>query len=235
MVLKRMRNFRALKWCLVIQGIGYTGWGVGPTAINAIKTFGSVCSSKTQTRAVAVLCSKLVEKQTSLFLREAAITFVIDNYGETVKLLHQRGERSATRLSGTHEMAIKVNQYTKTKHDHVKCEVMYVTDQNYPPPVLMAAYENDLSRGMSDATFYQTHGSRLPATGPCSSGFQVRAYIARRDNSTWIYEMGDAFSSDNKTPSAQLSPTLDRATLLEFQTLTYKDDVKKIVEAARHM
>ena len=235
MVLKRMRNFRALKWWSVIQGIGYTGWGVGSTAINAIKTFGSVCSSKTRTRAVAVLCSKLVQRQTSLFSREAAITFVIDNYGETVKLLHQRGERSATRLSGTHEMAIKVNQYTDTKHDHVKCEVKYVVDQDYPSPVLMANYDADHSSGMSDATFYQTHASRAPASAPCSTGARVRAYIARRDDSTWIYEMGDVFSSDNKTQPDQLCSTLDRETVLEFQELASESDVKKIVEAARDM
>jgi hypothetical protein len=114
---------------------------IGSTAINAIKTFGSVCSLKTRTQAVTVFCSKLVERQTSLFSRNVAITFVIDNYGETVKLLHQRVKRSTTRLSGTHEMAIKVNQYTETKYGHVKCEVKYVADQDYPSPAMIANYD----------------------------------------------------------------------------------------------
>ena len=39
------------------------------------------------------------------------------------------------RLSGIDKMAIKVNQYTETKHGHVKCEVKYVADQDYPSPV----------------------------------------------------------------------------------------------------
>jgi hypothetical protein len=37
------------------------------------------------------------------------VTFIIDNYGETVLLKQQRGQRSAKRLSGTHEIALKVH------------------------------------------------------------------------------------------------------------------------------
>lgn len=121
-LLKRMRNFRSLKWWSLIQGIGYNGWGVGRTAINAIKSFGTVCSSRTRDECVDTLFSKLVERQTALFSKEEAITFVIDNYGETLQLKHQRGEHSASRLSGTHEIAIKVWPYTNTKFDDIKID-----------------------------------------------------------------------------------------------------------------
>ena len=157
-----------------------------------------------------MLYSKLVEKKTSSFSCEVAITPVIDNYGETIKLLHQYGKQSTTRLSGTHKMAIKVNPYTETKHDHVKYEVKYVVDQDYPSLSLMANYDANHSSGIPDATFYQTQGTRRPASVPCSTGARVRAYISRRNNSTGIYEISDAFLSENKTQPHQFSSTLER-------------------------
>ena len=134
--------------------------GFGRTAINAIKTFGITCSSVTRDWAFAILCAKLVEKQTALFSQELAIIFVIDNYGKTLKLLHQRGQHSSSRLSGTHKMAVKVNPYTDTQHDHIKCEVQYVVDQDYPSPALMADYNRDREQGISDATFYHQYNTR---------------------------------------------------------------------------
>ena len=143
-----MRNFRSLKWWSVIQGVGYLGWGVGRTALNGINAYRITCSARGRDRAIEVLCSKLVEKQTLLFSQQPAIAFVLDNFGDTVNLLHQRGEHSSTRLSGTQEMAIKIHPYDDVSDDHVRCEVSYTLDQDYPSPKLMADHERDEERGI---------------------------------------------------------------------------------------
>ena len=235
-LLKRTKKNNSLKWWSLIQGIGYTAWGVGGSALNAIKTFGITCSSQTRNRAVSVLCDKLVARQTLLFSRELAIIFVIDNYGQTVKLLHQRGDHSATRLSGTNEMAVKVNPYSDTQYDHIKCDVEFVVDQNYPSPALMADYEKDAERGISDATFYHQHSTRGPApNGPCSDGSRVRAYIDRRDDSIWIYEMGIAFGDERATPIDELPPLINRNNVREFREIRNEEEVQFVISQAGKM
>ena len=62
-------------------------------------------------------------------------------------------------------MGIKINQYTETKYDHVKCKAKYVTDQDYLLSVLMANYETDHSSNMSAATSYKLHVVCVPASG----------------------------------------------------------------------
>ena len=58
--------------------------------------------------------------------------FTIDNYGKTVKCVHQPSKWVVTWLYGTNKMVIKVNQYMETKYDHLTCEVKYVTNRGYP-------------------------------------------------------------------------------------------------------
>ena len=79
------------------------------------------------------------------------VTLVLNHYGETVKLLHQRSGRSATRLSGTHKVAIKVRLYTNTEFDDIKVDTKYNGKQVYPSPVMMADYKNDVN--LSDTHF----------------------------------------------------------------------------------
>ena len=102
-----------------------------------------------------------MEKQTLLFSQQPAIAFVMENFGDTVKLLHQRGAHSSTRLSGTQEMAIKIHPYNDVSDNHVRCEVSYTLDQDYPSPKLMADYERDEERGISDALFYLNTEHRM--------------------------------------------------------------------------
>ena len=68
---------------------------------------------------------------------------------------HQRGEHSALRLPGTHEMTMNVHPYTNTMFDKVKINIKYISHQKYPSPAMMADYENDAD--VFDATFYTNH------------------------------------------------------------------------------
>ena len=108
-------------------------------------------SASTRDQARTTLCSNNVQSQTKLFTKQSAVIFVIDNYGETVKLLHQRSGRSATRLSGTHGMAIKVWSYTNTDVDGIKINIKYNVKHVYPSPVMMTDCDNDII--LSDAIF----------------------------------------------------------------------------------
>ena len=151
------------------------------------------------------LYSNLVQSQTNCFTQQSAITFVIDNYGETAKLLHQRSGRSATRLSGTHKVAIKVRLYTNTEFDDIKVDTKYNGKQVYPSPVMIADYENDVN--LSDANFYLNHVTCDPSSLPCRNGSCVWAYTEHRDNSTWIYQLADAF--EEETLDEELSSSLN--------------------------
>ena len=101
-------------------------------------------------------------------------------------------------------MAIKIKQYTETKHDHVKCGVDYAADQDHPSPAMMADYKFNYTSRISDVTFYQTHALRAPASAPYSTDACMQAYVASHDAPTWIYEMGNVFSSNNKSPETEL-------------------------------
>ena len=107
-------------------------------------------------------------------------------------------------------MAIKVNPHTDTQYDHIQCEVEYVVDQDHPSPALMADYERDGERGISDAEFHRLHKVRSPSsTGPCSNGSRVRKYIERRDEIIWTCELGDAFGKERATPVKDLLDSVD--------------------------
>ena len=62
LLLRRMRNSKLLKWWSVIQSVGYYGWGVGRTALDAFSAWGVVSHSKTRTAALKILCNNLVKK-----------------------------------------------------------------------------------------------------------------------------------------------------------------------------
>ena len=111
-------------------------------------------------------------------------------------------------------MAIKVNPYEDVSDDHVRCEVSYTLDQDYPSPKLVADYERDEERGISDASFYLNHGSRPPCVGPCPTGERVRAYAKRRDEAHWIFEMGDAFGEMACTPVEELPSSLNKESII---------------------
>ena len=205
LLLKMMSNFCSLKWWALIQGIGYNGVGVGRTALNVIKTFGVCVSASACNQAMVTLCSNLVQSQTKLFTKQSAVTSVLVNYGETVELLYQHPGRSETRLSGTHKMAIKVRSYTNTEFGDIKVDIKYTVKQVYPSPVMIADYENDVN--LSDANFYLNHVTCDPSSLPCRNGSCVWAYTEHRDNSTWIYQLADAF--EEETLDEELSSSLN--------------------------
>ena len=111
---KRTRNPRQLKWFAALMAIGFYGWGVGRTPLGVISQFGVTCSSRTRDRCLSVLCDDIVMRQIRLFSALPAVSFVIDNYGETVPLRFMRSQRTAIRMSGTHEMAHAVTEYNDT-------------------------------------------------------------------------------------------------------------------------
>ena len=102
--------------------------------------------------------------------------------------------------------------------DDIKIELNYTPHQNYPSPVMMADYEND--GNVSDATFYTNHKSRAPSTKPCRTGSCVRHYMTRLYDSTYVYEMGDTFSSQNATADNDLPQTINRDVIRKMMELT---------------
>ena len=70
---------------------------------------------------------------------------------------------------------------------------------------MMADYENDIS--MTDAKFSLNHStSDLFASLYCNVN-RVWVYTEHRDNSTWVYQLADAF--EEVTPPEEMSPSLN--------------------------
>jgi hypothetical protein len=145
-----------------------------------MKLFVTVSSAQTRNECITSLFSELVERQTVLFSKDEVITFVIGNYGEIPQLKHQCGEHSALQMLDTHEMAKKVRRYTNPMFGDIKITLKYTPHQNYPPPVMMADYEN--IGNVSNATIYTKHKSRALSTEQCRTGSRVRQYMA------WLYD-----------------------------------------------
>jgi hypothetical protein len=180
---------------------------------------------------MATICSNLVQAETKLFSKQSAVILIIDKYREVVKLLHQRSWQSATRLSGTHKMAIKIRPYSNTEFDDIKIDIKCNVKQVYPSPAMMADYKNGIN--MSDAVFYLNHSTCDPFSAPCCNGSCVRAYADRRDNSTWIYHLVDVFEED--TPDKEMPPTLNRDELTAFSELIREKEVQKVLIVAKQM
>ena len=60
-----------------------------------------------------------------MFSGQGAMTFVIDNCGETQHLRHQRAGQSAVRMAGTQEMAHKVRPFTDTTWDDICMPIVH--------------------------------------------------------------------------------------------------------------
>ena len=230
LLLRRMRNTKLLKWWSVIQAVGYYGWGVGRTALDTFSSWGVVSHSQTRTAALKILCKNLVKKQTAIFSKERAICFVLDNYGETVKLKQQRGGHSAKRLSGTHEIAHRINPFTDTSFDDITVPITYDLDQAYPSPVCMADYEND---ACSFAAMLLQHKTRSPSTAPCRTGSRVRAHMRNLVNTNWICELSNAFSTDLATAHKDLPQSVNQSSIAAVEELVRKPSTQSVLAAAR--
>jgi hypothetical protein len=112
-------------------------------------------------------------------------------------------------------MAIKVRPYTNTESDDTKVGIKYIVKHVYSSPVMVADYENDVS--LSDANFYLDRGTLNPPASPCCNDSLIRAYTERRDNSTWISQLG--YASEEETPDREMSSSLNRETLKSFSEL----------------
>ena len=199
LALRRMRNFRELKWWAMIQTVAYYGWGVGRTALDATTFWGMTCSSATRVRCMVALTNNITEKRVKYLTKEEAVLFCIDNYQEQLNTKHMRAKHSSGTMDGTNEIVHRVRPYTDSSFDGQHVEVTYTADQAQPSPVHMRHYEQ--LKHLSGAQFFETHSEQPPGTEPDMVGSRCAEYHTRKTIARWINHVNRVFNcADEEVP-----------------------------------
>ena len=117
--------------------------------------------------------------------------FCMDNYQVGQNLRTPRGGKGNNHLSGTNQMAHKMEMFEEDEGDDFYVDLTYTTDQDYFSPKLMPAYEN--VKDMPAAKFFLQHDTMPRSTRPDRSGDRNREYYRRLKISKWVAHMKRVF------------------------------------------
>ena len=133
-----------------------------------IQMNGFCCSSRTRDCSLAVLCDRLVKRQTRFFTNEDTCVFSIDNYSKGIKLKDMCGSNSNAQLEGTMEMAHQVKPFIDTTWDELHVKLEYMAYQNIPLTVCMVDYTAYAK--LLTTNLFSSHKSMSPSVSPCING-----------------------------------------------------------------
>ena len=110
--------------------------------------------------------------------------FCMDNYQVGQTLRTPRGGKGNNHLSGTNQMAHKMEMFEDDVDDDYYAELTYSTDQNYVSPKLMPSYEN--SKDKPSSKFFLDHKDMPQSERPDRTGDRNRQYYRRLKMSKWV-------------------------------------------------
>ena len=121
--------------------------------------------------------------------------FCMDNYQVGQTLRTPRGGKGNNHLSGTNQMAHKMEMFEDDVDDDYYAELTYSTDQNYVSPKLMPSYEN--SKDKPSSKFFLDHKDMPQSERPDCTGDRNRQYYRRLKMSKWVDHVKHVFLEMN--------------------------------------
>ena len=230
LILKRMRDRRALKWWSLIQAVSYYGWGVGKSGLDANSYWGMTCSSTSRDRCLAKLTENLHDRQIEFMSREDGIMYVMDNFQRGKKLKTPRGNHSNGFLGGTNQMCHQVRPFEDDVNDDYYQQLIYSCDQDYPSPRLMPHYHNHPSP--ASASFFFDHETMASPDAIDKSGEAIRCYIKGLKVANMIIQFERIFVLEDHNDE-MLPCNLDSTIIETFAELCNSSGLKSLFKSAK--
>ena len=209
------------------------GWGVKNKAQAFTCFWGNTCSVSTRNRKMKELATNLLPDQIKVLSSCKALVLVYDNFQRGQHLLYQRGGHSSTFLSGTHQLAAKVNEFENQTWDNDDGKVaMTYVNQVKPSPSGMPRWEDiDITSPEALSAEFVLYDQMVGDPEPDFSGKRVESYCRMAYVASIIGYIWSSFAAANVCPGAG---PFDSEKIDKMHKLVRSPALAGLLEGAKH-